>query len=76
MLGAAFKSHIARMRCPKVCVAYEPKKVLPLIDLVSPMLMFNVVRRYPAAVKSSKNPSTRSANANQLLNVVRRELPI
>ena len=70
MLGAAFKSHIASMRCPNVCVAYEPKEVLPLTDLVSPMLMFKVVRKYDAPVKSSQNPNNRSPNANQLLNAV------
>ena len=76
MLGAVFRSHIARMRCPNVCVAYEPKEVLPVTDLVSPMLIFRVVRKYEAPVKSSQNPKNRRPNANQLLNATRCELSI
>jgi len=76
MLGADFKSHIASMRCPNVSVTYEPKETLPLTDLLSPMLMFKVVRNYDAPAKSSQNPNNRSPNANQLLNAARCELSI
>ena len=71
MLDAAFKSHIARIKCPKVSVTYEPKEVLPVTDLVSPRLMLKVVMKYDAPTKSCQNPSSRSPNANHALKVDR-----
>jgi hypothetical protein len=49
----------------------EPNVVLPVTDLVKPILMFNPVMKYPATVRISKKPNSRSPNANHILNFVR-----